>query len=297
MNLTCFTNILSGSWTKVLKENGSINQLFSGFFQDGERFDLAPAVSHDGDILILYNILNADDFLSLCSYLDYLKDATSHKIYLIIPYFAYAAMDRPGKNKELPKGQTCFKALASFLSEVQNIDVYFIDLHEPKLMSLLPPELEVSNFTTCDLIEYLGFKADIISTTDYGKHSELQLFLKEKEKKGVLIGKKRSKTGQVNSKLIREASGTGDVLIIDDMVRSGATFIKAYELLKDEYHEVSGFITHSVVCSPEMLRFLNESSLNKLFLGNSHPNYKKFSSVDKVETVDVLSCVIKKIFL
>jgi phosphoribosylpyrophosphate synthetase len=133
-------------------------------------------------------------------------------------------------------------------------------------------------------------KFNILAFPDAGAHKRFADLLKEviDERMTIICGKERDKENPsaTKKKVKIEIDITGDVnpsekriLIVDDILKSGGTFIECANVLKEKHQgaKISVFVTHSVLDDNFTSKFNGDSIdlIDKIYTTNSIPN--KFS--------------------
>lgn len=175
---------------------------------------------------------------------DLLLNSSAESITLVLPDMMYSRQDR----KDKPHVPISARALAySISSGIRRIIT--MDLHAPQIQGFYPQEVPLDNLYSFPVVvQHLKeFHSDylkdlVIVSPDVGGTHRARAFLSriEKENNGeqkhsfALIDKTRLNPGIVGEmRLIGEVEGK-DVLLIDDMISSGGTLVKAGELLKEK---------------------------------------------------------------
>lgn len=158
----------------------------------------------------------------------------SKKITLIIPYMGYARQDR----EFLPGEIVTMRVLAKLFKAVGVTNLIVVDIHS--LIGLKHFKIKKQNVSAIpDLAMYfkkLKLKDVLVVSPDQGGKDRAKRFAENLKVEYIALSKKRDrKTGKVqitNSKLNHVVGR--DLILVDDMISTGGSIIKAAEFLKKQ---------------------------------------------------------------
>ena len=213
-----------------------------------------------------------DHLMELLIIMDALKRASAERITAVIPYFGYARQDRKTK----PRVPITAKLVADLLVTAGADRILTMDLHAGQVMGFF--NVPVDNlYARPILIEFVRqhYANDPICVVspDAGGVARARAFAKRLGASLAIIDKRRSASNEV-----AEMNVVGDVngkmaIIIDDMVDTGGTLVKAAEaLLGHGAKRVVACCTHAVLSGNAVERIAN-SNIEKLVVSDSidHP--------------------------
>ena len=158
----------------------------------------------------------------------------SPKVTLVIPYMGYARQDR----EFLPGEIVSMKVMAKLFKAVGVTNLIVVDVHS--LIGLKYFKIKKQNVSAIpDLAAYfkrLKLKDTIVVSPDQGGKERAKIFAENLKVERIALSKKRDRrTGKVkivNSKL-NQVVGR-DLILVDDMISTGGSIIKAAEFLKKQ---------------------------------------------------------------
>ena len=108
----------------------------------------------------------------------------------------------------------------------------------------------------------------------------------------IVIDKRRPKPNVAEvMNIIGDASGK-NILIVDDMIDTGGTFVNAVEALKNNGAEkIYGFCTHAILSGFAIDR-INNSPLTKLYITNTLPLKEKSKKIEIISIADTFADAI-----
>ena len=195
----------------------------------------------------------------------------------------YARQDR----EFLPGEIVSMKVLGQLFKGVGASKVIVVDIHSKIGLNLF--RIKSENVTAIpDLVGYfrkLDLKNPLVVSPDQGGKLRAKEFADEYKSEFLALNKKRDrKTGrvQIKSKRLDEVSGR-DLIIVDDMISTGGSIIKATEFLKKQKcKRVFVACTHALLIDNAEKK-IKKSGVTKIISTNTIPG--KTSIVDVSNTI------------
>ncbi len=250
-------------------------------FSDGELcVEVGENVRGDDVFVIQSTSQPGNDYLmELLIIIDALKRASAERITAVIPYFGYARQDR----KEKPRVPITAKLVSDLIATAGADRVLTVDLHAGQIMGFF--NVPVDNlYARPVLLSYIleNYPGDdfCIVSPDAGGVARARSFAKRLDVGLAIIDKRRSRPNEV-----AEMNVVGDVngktaIIVDDMVDTGSTLIKAADaLLECGAVKVITCCTHAVFSGSAKER-LAASNISKVIVTDTiyHPDLAEESS-------------------
>lgn len=214
------------------------------------------------------------------------------KINLLISYFGYARQDKAEKGESLGAEVMC-RLLK--LCNPERIDI--IHIHNPETLKNANEEGNQSNSILFhNHIPYSFFYgcsdgADVIAAPDKGAQTFARHIAEHTNKELVLCEKYRPEPEKVELRFQGDVQGK-KILIVDDMITTGRTVIKAADLLHEHgAQSVSVAATHGVFAG-EALKAIEESIIEKVYVTNTL-NQERHSK--KLSVVSISNFIAKLI--
>ncbi|MGQ0375901.1 MAG: ribose-phosphate diphosphokinase [Nitrososphaerota archaeon] len=207
----------------------------------------------------------------------------SAKIIAVIPYFGYARQDR----EFLPGEIVTMKIVAKLFKAVGTSKIVIIDVHSKiALKHFKIPVVSIS--AVPELAKYfkkLKLKNPLVVSPDFGGIVRAREFAKLLNIDYTALLKRRDrKTGKVEIKSsnLRNVSGR-DMIIVDDMISTGGSIIKAAEFLKKQKGgQIFVACTHALLINNAEKR-IRLAGVSKIISTNTIP--KKTAIVDSSEII------------
>ncbi len=188
-----------------------------------------------------------DHLMELLIIIDALRRASAERITAVLPYFGYARQDRKTK----PRVAITAKLVADLIVTAGANRVLTMDLHAGQVMGFF--NVPVDNLYAMPVLlnylkEHFRGKEICIISPDAGGVSRARAFAKRLDAGLAIIDKRRASPNEVT-----EMNVVGDVdgkcaIIVDDMVDTGGTLVKAADaLIANGAAEVYACCTHAVL--------------------------------------------------
>ena len=252
----------------------------------------------DGEVAyqVLENVRGADVFvvqpscppvnesiMEMLIMIDAFKRASARRITAVLPYYGYARQDR----KDKPRVPISAKIVGDLLTAVGASRLLTMDLHAGQIQGFL--NIPVDHlFAAPVILEHLatmGLHNPAIVSPDAGGVERARFYARRLTANLAIIDKRRGLDNEAEiMNIIGDVRGQ-EVVVVDDMIDTAGTLVKAAEALKDQgATHVYAAATHGVLSGPAIQR-LRESSVEKVIVTNSI----KVSEGKRIDKLTVLS--------
>jgi ribose-phosphate pyrophosphokinase len=237
-----------------------------------------------------------DNLMELLLLTDALRRASAWRVTAVMPYYGYGRQDR----KAEPRVPISAKLVANLISAAGTDRVLTMDLHAGQIQGFF--DIPVDHlYANPVLVEHFkkkkiaGDKVTVVSP-DAGGVERARAFAKRLKTGLAIIDKRRLSpheaavmhvVGEVNGKVC---------LIIDDLVDTGGTLVKAAQALKDAGAvRVFAAAAHGILAGPAIER-LDASPVEELVITNSVPlNGKTSAKLKTLSVAPLLTEAIRRI--
>ncbi len=235
-----------------------------------------------------------DNLMELLVMVDALKRSSSNSINAVIPYFGYARQDR----KAAPRVPISAKLVADMLECAGVTRVITIDLHAAQIQGFfnIPVDNLFGSILFVDYIRNLKLENAIIASPDIGGVARARSYANKLGYDLVIVDKKREKANQSEvMNIIGEVEGK-NVILVDDMVDTAGTLIKAAAALKKKGAlSVIASCTHGVLSGPAFKR-LDDEALDGLVISDTIPLKQKHKKITVLSAADIVGETIRRIY-
>ena len=225
---------------------------------------------------------------------DALKRSSASTVTAVIPYFGYARQDR----KAAPRVPITAKLVANMI-ETAGIDrVVTMDLHAGQIQGFF--DIPVDNlYGTITFINYLKNKHlsnPIVASPDVGGVARARSLAKQLNLDLAIIDKRREKANESEvMNVIGDVNGK-DVILIDDMVDTAGTLIKAAAAFKERgATSVTAFCTHPVLSGPAYER-IAAGAIDELVVTDTIPLKEQNEHIKVISVAPLFAEVIRRVY-
>ena len=235
------------------------------------------------------------NLMELLIMVDALKRSSARSITAVVPYYGYARQDR----KAEPRVPISAKLVANLMETAGITRVVTVDLHASQIQGFF--DIPVDNLYGAvlfnDYVKAKNLKNPIVASPDIGGVARARYFAKTMGLEMVIVDKRREKANESEvMNIIGNVEGK-DVIMIDDMVDTAGTMVKAAGALKKlGATSVMACCTHPVLSGPAFERIQN-GELDELVVTNTIP--LKNGTCDKIKvlsTAKMLGEVIRRVY-
>jgi len=234
-----------------------------------------------------------DNLMELLIITDAMRRASAKSITAVVPYFGYARQDR----KAAPRVPITAKLVANMMEKAGIDRVVTIDLHAGQIQGFfdIPVDNLYGSILFFDYFKELNLKNPIIASPDIGGVARARYFASKLGLDMVIVDKRREKANVSEvMNIIGDVKGK-DVILIDDMVDTAGTMVKAAAALKERgATSVRAFATHGVLSGPAIERIKN-SVLEELIITDTIPFNKECKKIRVLKTAKLFAEVIRRI--
>ena len=209
------------------------------------------------------------------------------EVIVVIPYMGYARQDR----EFLPGEVITMKVIANLFKSVGTSKIIVVDIHS--LLGLKYFKIKTKNVSAIpDLAKYISklkLKNPLVVSPDKGGKDRAKEFAKILNMEYIFLDKERNrKTGKVKIKSTNFDQIAGrDLILVDDMISTGGSIIKATEFLKKQKcNRVFVACTHALLRNDAENK-IKKAGVTKIISTNTIPG--------NTSLVDISGMIVKAI--
>ena len=237
-----------------------------------------------------------ENLMELRLTIDAAKRASADKVIAVMPYFGWARQDR----KDKPRVSIGAKLVANLLTAAGVDRIMTCDLHADQIQGFfdLPVDHIYASKVFIPYLKSLNIENLAIAAPDMGGAKRANAYAKELACPVIICHKSREKANVVASiTAIGEVEGK-NVVIVDDLIDTAGTLVKAAEVLMDKgAASVRACATHAVLSGPAYDR-INNSCLKEVFVTDTIP-LKEGADTSKIKVVsmaETFAAIIRKVY-
>jgi ribose-phosphate pyrophosphokinase len=251
-------------------------------FSDGEIWMKFKENIRGRDVFLIQSTMPpAENLMELLIMIDAAKRSSARRITAVMPYFGYARQDR----KDQPRVSVTAKLVADILTTAGTEKVIAMDLHAAQIQGFFNIPLDHLYASPIYTEEFVNKKENLVVVSpDVGGIKIARSYAKRLDADLVLIDKRRPEPNKAEvMNIIGNVEGK-NVLIVDDLIDTGGTFVAAIEALKKRGAvKIYGAVTHALL-SGEAIEKIENSEINALYVSDTIPQKLKPDSKIIVKT-------------
>lgn len=265
-------------------------------FRDGEvRLQIQTNV-RGADVFVIQSTCPPvnENLMELLLLVDALKRASAARINAVVPYYGYGRQDR----KDRPRVPISAKLVADLLSVAGVHRVITMELHAGQIQGYF--DIPVDHlYATPVMLDYLSVVRPerlILVSPDAGGVERARLFAKKLGVKIAVMDKRRGVDNEVETMHVVGDVEDRTAVIVDDIVDSAGTLIRAAGALREAgARRVLAICTHGVLSGPAVERVQN-GPVERLIIGDTIPLAPEVAArATKIEVLSVASLFARAI--
>ena len=225
---------------------------------------------------------------------DALKRSSANSITAVVPYFGYARQDR----KAAPRVPISAKLVANMMQTAGIDRVVTMDLHAGQIQGFfdVPVDNLYGSLIFLDYLKEKNLKNPIIASPDVGGVARARSFAKKLSLDLVIVDKRREEANKSEvMNIIGDVAGK-DVILIDDMIDTAGTIVKAAGAFKEQgARSVSAFCTHAVLSGPAYER-IESGALDGLVVTDTIPLKQESDRIKVISVAPLFGEVIRRVY-
>jgi ribose-phosphate pyrophosphokinase len=272
------TVLFTGNANRVLAQEIAshlgveLGQADVGRFSDGEVTVEIRQNVRARDVFVVQPTCHPtnEHLMELLIMVDALKRASARRITAVIPYFGYARQDRRPRSTRVPISA---KVVANLLETVGVERLLTMDLHADQIQGFF--DIPVDNIYASPVLlsdlKSRNYRDLVVVSPDVGGVVRARALAKQLGCDLAIIDKRRpaANVSEVMH-IIGEIEGRNCV-IMDDMIDTAGTLVKAAEVLKERgARSVFAYCTHPVFSGPAVDR-IRASQIDEVVITNTIP--------------------------
>ncbi len=263
-------------------------------FSDGEIWVKYKENIRGRDVFLIQSTPPpSDNLMELLIMIDAARRSSAKRITAVIPYFGYARQDR----KDQPRVSITAKLVTNLITTAGADRVIAMDLHAAQLQGFF--DIPMDHLYASPIFTGLFKEIEndlVVCSPDVGSIKLARSYAKRLHAGIAVIDKRRPKANVVEvMNVIGDIEGK-DILLVDDLIDTGGTFVNAVKALKEKgANKIYGAVTHALF-SGDAVEKIENSEVTKLYISDSIPlkpdcEYKKI--VQKTASAILAEAIIR----
>ena len=281
---------MSKSIAKGIK-GSKLGDLERKTFPDGERYLRIKSTVKNKDVVIVGGTYSDAATMEIYDLSCALVKYGAKKLTLIIPYFGYSTMERAIKTGEVVGAKTRARLLSAIPQASEGNEIYLMDLHSEGIPYYFEGSTKVFHLYAKEAVFSLIKKMVkgnnfVLASTDAGRAKWVQSLANELKVVPAFVYKKRI-SGDTTEVVGVNADVKGkDVIIYDDMIRTGGSLINAAKAYKAAgAKNIYAIATHGILPGESLKKLTDSGLFSKIGITDSYPHGQQKSSSLFIESV------------
>ena len=268
-----------------------------GRFSDGEVTVEIKQNVRARDVFVVQSTCapTNENLMELLIMVDALKRSSAERISAVIPYFGYARQDRRPRSTRVPISA---KVVANMLQAVGVSSVIMMDLHADQIQGFF--DIPVDNIYASPVLlgdlRQKNYDDLLVVSPDVGGVVRARALAKQLGCDLAIIDKRRPKANVSEVMHVIGDIGGRNCVIMDDMIDTAGTLVKAAEVLKERgAKKVYAYCTHPIFSGPAIERIAKGTALDEVVVTNTIPLSDAAAQCPKIRQVSVAPLIAQTI--
>ncbi|UJP64360.1 ribose-phosphate diphosphokinase [Mongoliitalea daihaiensis] len=268
-------------------------------FPDGERYQRILTFVNGRDVALVGGTISDTDTLEMYDLAYALIKYGARSIRLVFPYFGYSTMERAVKPGEVVTAKSRAVMFSSLPRTSLGNHFYFFDLHSEGIPHYFEGQALISHiYCKPIIIEAANNLADegfVMACTDAGRAKWVESLANEMGVNAAFVFKRRVSGVKTEVTSISADVQDKDVVIYDDMVRTGGSLINAAKAYKAAgAKKIYTITTHGLFTNNAIDKIKSSGVIEKVITTNSHPNSTRLDQ-DFVEVKSIAHIIVNQL--
>ncbi len=272
-------------------------------FPDGESYHRIEDVDHikGQDVCLIGGLTSDKAILDVYNIASELAIKQIRSLHLVIPYLSYSTMERAVKPGEIVKAKNLARMFSGIPKASRGNFIYFIDLHSEGIPHYFEGETHVVhlyakneiNEMIKDIIGSRQREDFVLASTDAGRAKWVESLANDYQLQAAFVLKRRDSNGTEVTAINADVAGK-DVIIYDDMIRSGSSLINAAKAYKSAgANKIYACCTHGIFCDNGLDKLRNSGVIERVYMTNTHSNCSQNLEFGFTNLVSVAGLIAK----
>ncbi|WP_194775949.1 ribose-phosphate diphosphokinase [Pararhodonellum marinum] len=246
-------------------------------FPDGERYQRIMTAVSGKNVVLLGGTISDSDTMEMYDLAYAFIKYGAKSICLVIPYFGYSTMERAVKSGEVVTAKSRAVMLSSLPRTSLGNEFVFFDLHSEGIPYYFEGQVLINHIYCKPIITKVSLELAspgfVMACTDAGRAKWVESLANAMGVNAAFVFKRRiSGTATEVTSISADVKGR-DVVIYDDMVRTGGSLINAAFAYKEAgAQKIITITTHGLFSDDAITKIQESGIIEKVITTNSHPN-------------------------
>ena len=265
-------------------------------FPDGERYLRIKSEVEDKHVVVIGGTESDTSLMDLYDLSCSLVAQRCCTLTILIPFFGYSTMERSTKPGESVTAKNRARIISSIPNSLQGNKVLLLDLHAAGIPYYFSDSMHTHHLYGKSLVEKMvnDFSVNkdfVLASVDSGRSKWIESLANDMGVPAAFVYKQRLSGSETKVTGVNADVKGKDVIIYDDMIRSGSSLLGAAEAyLQNGAKSISMIATHGVFPPGAVDKIMNSGLIKQVAVTNSHPN----SLIDsRIKIYSIAELVVK----
>jgi len=258
-------------------------------FSDGEIWVKFEDNVRGVDLFLLQSTFApADNIMELLILIDAAKRASAKRVTAVIPYYGYARQDR----KDQPRVALTARLVANLIERAGAERVITIDLHSSQIQGFfdIPMDHLYASPVLIRALKKLELDPVAFAAPDVGGAKTARSYAKQFVGDLILVDKRRPQHNVSEIVHVIGDVANKNVVIVDDMIDTGTTFVKCAETLMDKgAKDIVGICVHPVFSGSALEKIEQSCAISKMFVTDTIPLKQQSKKIEVITIAELLA--------
>lgn len=245
-------------------------------FPNGERYIRVATSVREQDVILVGGTVDEAATLEIFDLASGLVTDGCRSLKIIVPFFSYSTMERAVRPGEVVTAKTRARLLSAIPAAPFGNQVLLMDLHSEGIPFYFEGTVKTQHLYAKAIIQRearrLGGEKFVLGSVDAGRAKWVESLANDMHIQAGFVYKKRDENGKVS------VSGTNtpvqglNVVLYDDMIRSGGSILQACRAYKEAGAlKISVITTHADFTDSAVMSLKNSGLIDQLVCTDTHP--------------------------
>ncbi len=293
-----FTEKLVACNKSTYGDHYQLGKIHKTKFANGEITVVIEESVRNESIVIVSQPRDYEDIFELCETIDAARRASVKEVIGIIPYLPHSRQER----REDGMRTTISARLLADMLQVSGLDrIITMDVHTTAIEGFykIPFDNLDPMVVITEKIKSLTLSNPVIVSPDLGGIKRAKKYAKALGFKMAVIDKERIEANKVEHMTLIGNVQDSDVVIVDDMIDTGGTILKALDLLKENgAKKFYVFAAHGIYSAGAVPKFASNHHTPQVYATNTLPsqNPDELVGVYAIDVIGEFHKALKKMF-
>lgn len=253
-------------------EKGDIE---SKIFSDGERYLRVLTDVRDRNVILVGGTVDDRATLDLFDIACAISAYGARSLKIVIPFFGYSTMERAVKAGEVVTAKTRARLLSAIPTAPFGNQIMMLDLHSEGIPFYFEGPVKTRHLYAKKVIvqkaRELGGANFVLGSVDAGRAKWVESLANDLGVNAGFVYKRRGQDGQVSIAGVNVSVQDQNVVIYDDMIRSGGSLLQAAHAYKEAgAKKIWALTTHGLFSDDAIARLKASGVIEKIVATDSH---------------------------